>query len=461
VSLRILLPRVLLTVLLAASGPAMAAEWSLNATAGQRFDYDTNRNIRTETDTDENGGSFGSQSTLNIRLNAATSRTRWRLQSRLRYDTFVGGDGEFDEINGIRPRIDGTMSYSGANVSFNGRAFFERRSTDFIDVEDEFIAIIDEEDELVEIIQLISASERDTTRDDIRLTAGSTVRLSPRTRLRFRADADLIRFGDDDPALRPSNTITLTAGWSRTLSQRTAVGLRVQGRRFTSDPDTTPESNETNNLTVTANVSRRLTPRLSFSLNAGARYTETDRDRLIGGVLVNDSDDTFGFNGGAQLTLRGARSSASLQVRQNVVPTTFGEVRNLTRISANYSQQLDSRTQFSLGGTFGLENELGGDGDEGSLRTIATASARANRTLTARTSAALAVNFSFENEIEDEAAFTDFEERISVVPTLNFRLSKNWVSNLGYRFRYRDNDDGGRTAHAVFVNFSRSFAILR
>ena len=57
----------------------------------------------------------------------------------------------------------------------------------------------------------------------------------------------------------------------------------------------------------------------------------------------------------------------------------------------------------------------------------------------------------------EETDGTDRLDRIDFGATYSREITRDWAMELGYRYRARNDDDGDRDSHSVFVGINRAF----
>ncbi|MEM9010047.1 MAG: hypothetical protein AAGE18_02390 [Pseudomonadota bacterium] len=252
-------------------------------------------------------------------------------------------------------------------------------------------------------------TEGDATQFILGLGADAKMDLDARNSLSFDLSGGITRFSEAADDLFPTSTIRGNATWRRSFSERTSGDINFGIQRFTTDNE---EDTRSISLDLSAGMRTELTPRASMDFGAGVVVTrsveDTDGASIEPGVIGD-----LGFR------YRIARTSLEATVSQSVEPSALGELQNRTAAGLSLVHQMTPRAQLGF-----------------------------------------SAQYSLQLSVDDDGLGTD-RNFVSVSPTYSVALTRDTSLNLGYAFRFADQDTGSATSHQVFLRISRAFSLLR
>jgi len=407
-------------LLLAAAGwPAAAVDWSLVGSVSETLSLNTNSDL----DAQEDGLEFGSDTSLNLTLGADTPRTTWRLSTGFDLSVVSNSDDN-DDLDGIRPNLNGTMQYRGLRYTLSNSLSLRQDSSASLRFREVFAD--DDEGEAPPDLPTDFAGDRVRIEDNTdRITIFASSRLSyqltPRDSATFGLSSSTRRFLDDVAGLSDSQNFGTSLSWSHRLDPVSSTGLSFNFLRFTSE-DTVTEAEERGiNLSLSGQYSTQPSPRLSLGSSLGVNYTRSTDDIPVAGGTVEDEDSDIGGTGSLSLTLRHPNSQTNLALSQAVRPSSFGDVRNVSSLSMRYSQRLTARTSFTFGGNYTLEKDVDFGGTP--------------------------------------------EHFFGAGPSISYTIAPQWTASLSYRLRgVTDSDTVGETgvdlSHSLAFTIGYGFTLL-
>jgi len=182
----------------------------------------------------------------------------------------------------------------------------------------------------------------------------------------------------------------------RNLDPRTEVGLALRLSRF--DPESSSEG-ETHSVGLQALAAYAVSPTLDLEVAAGFSYVERERNRLVGGVTVSDSEDAIG--GLFDIAIAWEMTPVDqlqLSYNRSLQPSATGILRTQDAIGVDYSRALTPKWSFSLSGRF-LNQEAAAGSSSGAER-----------------------------------------QYFSVEPELSWQFLPQWSLSASYRLRWQDRD---------------------
>lgn len=403
----------LLAALAIAGTPATAAEFSLTGNVAQRLSAISNP----DADPESEGLAVGSITSIGLDLSAQKGRTRAAFSTGASFSAFAGPAAD-DDLNLASPNASGRVRYTGRRFGAGTNFSFSRTSTTFSELNtDAILRAIDEQEEGEPIVipadELIV--EEDAIRTSFGLGADLDYTLTPRNRLTLAASGRITRFSEDVAGLEPSSNYGANLSWTHSLSARSSAGLSLGARRFTAN-----DAEETEGLTLSFSGDYRtaLSPRTELNASAGASFTEIDELDVVGGVGVPTTDRDVSFSGSLGATYRSDRDTIfNFSVRQAVVPTTDGELQNVTGLRANYRQNLTPLVRLTVGAGHSISSDLG-------------------------------------------EASGDLEQFFTLSPSISYQFAPRWSASLGYGLRVEDDESGIGVSNRVFLSVSRSLELF-
>lgn len=401
--------------------PAGAVYWTLGASLSERVEANTNPGLDFD---DEDGVEFGSTTNLSLVLGAQSGRTTWSLATGANLTFFTGendgGRNRGDEnLNGLRPNVNGEVVYFGQRYSVTTGANLRVTSTAF----DEFLLVpLDDAGEPEEGPQLptdfaLARVDRDADRISFGAQSGLELQLSPRNAISVGISYSGQRYSESVPGFSTSDNFGGSLSFSRTLTPVSQGGVSLSILRFSSESNGSPNNQQGFSLSASADYSTRLTDETRLGASLGASYTDETDEVLRDGVLGEETDQTLGATGSLSLNVTLPQSRLSFRLNQGVRPSATGETRNVTSVSATYSQDLTQRTSLGFDGRYSLQAPIN--------------------------------------------AFDDVEHFYGLGPSLNYQLSRSWRASLAYRFRGSSEEEGSAVSNAVSLTLSRDFDLLR
>lgn len=402
------------------SGPAQGVYWTLGASVSETLELNSNPDLDFDNQRDSGDIEFGTTTFANLQFGARTDRTVWSLSTgaNLRYFTGQDDSNNNDNVNGLRPNLSGRMLYQGQTYSVSSRANFDISSTAF----DEFrlVPIDGEEEPPPEFPtdptdQLVRVT-RDT--DRISFGAGTTLSLtlSPVNSITTSLSYSGQRYSESVPGFSISDNIGGSFSFSHRLSQISSTGFSISVLRFTSEANQSRNNQDGFSVNATVDYSTELSPQTNISASLGAAYTDETDETDVNGVLVSDTDRTVSATGRLSLGVDLPRSRFRFGLSNGVRPSSTGDTKNVTSITAGYSHELTRHARLSISGQYSLQTPIG--------------------------------------------STDEMDHFFSVGPALSYQLSQNWRASLAYRFRGSDEEEGTAIGNSVSLTLSRSFDLL-
>jgi hypothetical protein len=410
----------------------------LTATISQRFEVDDNFNL----DRDSRGTSYFGDTRLALGLlqEGPDQRFRFGLDTGLRALWEAEEDFEFRIADPSTASVGYSQDWASGSVG--GDLRFRTRRVDFLD-DITFTEITVDDDIIVLVPDDLGRRETDTTerrfdgafalalatdspssyrlglratrieysdnaadlteRDDIRADILWTLRLNPVLSAAFLGAYAYV--DNKDAADDAVEVQELDAGFIYDVSEslRVTFGLGYADR----------ERRQT--LTVDGERVRRTVEDDSGPVvRAGLNYQVADDISIIGNVRISDAtpDDTR-TSGDLRATYALPRGSLSARLSQDYTFSSDGDDSRITRAGLGFTREIDSLSRVSFDASYGLQVDQ--DADRPDITRV------------------------------------DF----SAVYTRD--ILGDVFANVGYRFRYRD-EDGTANSNAVFFTIGRSFA---
>lgn len=356
---------------------------------------------RLELDSDTGGDSEGTTgnaiTSLGLIVSAIGEQTTMTFAPGL--TGIIDTDQGFDATN-VLPRLNFSITHAVSPVlSLNASASVVPRLTNFSSiVEDEdFGPVLVPEFTDRTALQLVG-----------RASAGASYRVDPLNTLSLSTFTVLRRYVDADEASGFSDTdqYGVTARWSHSLTPLTALSLNTGWRTF-SDRGSDGQTSDT--FDIGLGLSGRLSPTLGYGLDAGTGYTVSDDP---------DQDGTFSFIGGGRLSYRGPGYGGAAGVRFDVDQNEDGALESQATafLTANYALTPQARLAFVSSVT--RSSPLSGGGSD-----------------------------------EDET-------RLSIGPSLSYRLTRDWTASTGYRLRTDIEGGDGGLSNLFFLQIARNLELL-
>jgi hypothetical protein len=296
-------------VLAVAVTPAVAlgADWHLNGSVTEEFEYDSN--FRLNTDNEEALWGFNTRPKLG--LEAHTPRTDLNMNGALNYGFFPDDTDEnsFDQRGDVslRHRTERSVFGIGGNVSHE-----TTRTSEELDSGRDF---------------------SDTERVGLGGNASWSRSLTELVGIGVSGGAGYVTYDNDSL----SDYRTFYGGPFVSFQLTEQDTLYLTGT-YTKYDRLTGADLESDMFVGNAIWTRMFTPQISASLRAGANYVTTDEDIIVGGTTVSTSDDNIGYDGGASITYSEERASLTGSFSHSIVPSSTGRLqrRNALTLHASY-----------------------------------------------------------------------------------------------------------------------------
>jgi opacity protein-like surface antigen len=323
----------------AVASPAGAAEWYLEPRIAQDLGYDDN--IGLDAERDDSGGLVSSTRAA-LGLGGRSPVLDLRLDAALTYNDYRRADESSSHIVNLR----GEAIRHGPRTDLGLILGFLRDSSidDFLDD---------------------TGRRRRTNQERYTYTATPYVThlATPRDRLNAALTWRTRDGGQDDEQLSGTDsgvdftTWSGNAGWRRTVTRRTTLGLELYGSHYDSSIQ------ESANLSPRAFVGYRYEERVDLSLAAGPGVSRTETDERGGGTR-SETQLSYTLDGTARIRL-GEVTDLTLNASHYLEPSgDQGEVRQTGRVSATLGHRLTQRLRLDLAGLGQQQREVGGVGDD-------------------------------------------------------------------------------------------------
>jgi hypothetical protein len=394
-------------VALSAPGIVASAELSVTGRVAETLTADSNLSLTPDNDEP----AFGSTTNLTLNVDATGDRWSGSLGTAANFRAFTednsGGDSS---RNGIAPQLFGRARFDVSDrLSTSANLRFRRTSTEFTRFGDDLS--LDPEIELDPVLQ-----DENATLTNLSFGAGATYRASPLDRFSANLGANLARYSENSPTLSDSQGYNLSIDWARTITPLSTMGVTISGRQNMIEDE--PER-DTQTLTATVNFGTSLSPRLTLNVRTGLSYTQTDVDADNVAMMGARSETNMGFSGSLDFRYTGARTTLGARIAQETRPTSDGVTRNVTSLRANLDRKLTPLLSVAVLAQYSRQSTLASD-IGGSAGT---------------------------------------QQLFLVSPTISYALTENWDASLGYRTRFRINDDDTAISNSVFLTLSRGFEL--
>lgn len=288
-------------------GAAFGADWHLNSSITEEFEYDDNYRLRAE----DEESLWGFNTRPRVGIEAHSPRTDLNMNGTLNYGWFPDNSDEnsFDQRGDVslRHRTERSVFGIGGNISHE-----TTRTSEELDSGRDF---------------------SDTDRIGLGGNASWSHTLTELVGVGVSAGASYVTY--DTNVLNDYRTFFGGPFVSFRVTEKDTVRFTGTYTRYDRLTGTDLQSDM---FVGNAIWSRALTPQLSASLRAGANYVTTDEDILIGGTTVTTSDDNVGYDGGASLSYTEERASITGSFSHSIVPSSTGRLqqRNALTLYASY-----------------------------------------------------------------------------------------------------------------------------
>ncbi|MEM0921596.1 MAG: hypothetical protein AAGI13_01020 [Pseudomonadota bacterium] len=349
-----------------AFGPGIV--WSWRGRLNQRFEVDTNRGLRVNS----NGTVYGSRTTVRNTLVARTKRTRLTTSLGVTGIAFAGNE-QAEELARIDPRLVVDLRYDGKRYDIRGRIDGSIDSTSFTQEEE------------------TGNTDDETQQITVNYDAEIGFRVDKLNTLVLGVDGRVVDFLESADTLNPNRSIRLTAGSLHALSDVTSLRFTGAIRYFEADNNANTRS-QTFSFGSALNHNR--TSRHRLALNAGVtmvrRQTDANQETFVGAV------------GGAGFNYRGNSYNAGLNLLQRVEPTAAGELQSFTRLVGSVGFRVAPQQRLSANLAVSRRARFDDDADADVARTVVRFGPRYTFNLTPDTRVNL--GYSFRYSTADESA---------------------------------------------------------
>ena len=306
--------------------PAYAGDWTIDASASERFTYEDNTDLVPD-GKEPRYGTFTS-------LNTATSwqGRRWGMQLNsafnIRKDFGPGAVSDGDSVFTQSQVIDVTRL--GKDTDFGFSSSFRSQDTTFSELEDTGIT-----------------SQNDNLRLTYTASARVDHRINRRTVVGFSSSAKLVDFTKDSASLTPFVDVELLGNLTRNLSVNTDAVFLVGLGYFNADDFANRTSYSSR---VSGAINTQLSPRLKLGFKTGVSIINTDEN--VGFSGNSSSTTEVGLIASFNLNYNLKTTQYSLSASQDFEPSASGEIEQRTRIGMSVSRQVNrhSRMGFSVNG---------------------------------------------------------------------------------------------------------------
>ena len=380
---------VLLAALLAAA-PATAAQWYAAPRVAQSLGYDDNVRL----DSDGGEAAMTSTSSLGLTLGGRSPRLDLRLDARLDYNAYAGGDQEDTHVETLALAASRRLT---ARTRLGLNAGFVRDTS---------------------IDDTLDDTGRERRTSDPRYTLSATPFLGHQLTPLDSLDAALSwRWRDDTgPGDDDFTTLSGNLGWQRTVTRRTRLGANLYLSHFRSDEQ------RSSTASPRAFVGFRETERVDLDLSLGPSLspTETREDNAgTGEGARTDLGVTVDGNLRYRLT---PVTSLTLTASHYIEPAgSDGDVSQTTRLSTGLGHRLSRR--LSLNASLLAQRQQRVVSDAGDNRDYLQASAGLAWVLTPQLDLGLSYRLRHEHSDEDGTATSN-----AVFVTLAFRFQERRAS---------------------------------
>lgn len=420
-------------ILAAGAAPAgLAQEFTgpvLSATISQRFEADSNYSL----DSDSPGTSYFGDTRLAVGYDNETPTQSFSLgfNTGLRALRQARDDGDESEIEVASPST-ASFGYSQewSDAALAATARYRQRRVDFDRLDIDF-------DDDSGIPDSINRIDGDTTERRYDGALQLQLATDAPSSYAFSLDATRFDYSDDADNRTPRTTVSGEAVWMLELTPVLSSALTGSYLRYEADDD---EDTELSVAEVDAGLNYAVTQYLT--VGAGLGYADRRRDETIGGERVRTEDEEGAtFRASVNYAFEDITVAGNLRVSDAAPDTRIsGDIRAVYPLPRG---RLNGRV---------FQNYTGStDGDE--VR-VTGANLNLVRDLTSISRVGFGVRMALQ-ENQDDPDDPDVR-RLDATATFTYDFSEVLSADIGYQFRYRDEDDTARS-HAVFVEIGRSF----
>lgn len=259
--------------------------------------------------------------------------------------------------------------------------------------------------------QLDIGTDPNISNDDTRHTLGFSSsmmrRLTPRSSISWNNSLFRTEYtGSGFDNLKADTSLT----WTNRLTKRTDGSLTLGFTWLTLDDE---ESTQRRIYRSRAGVSSQLTHNLKFGVGAGVNFVETRKTDIFQIGQPEQSDSKTGFLADARIDYQLKALAIALSADYGFAQGTLGDLQNRANLNIVVSKPINERSSVSLSGNVQSSKNLGSDDDR---------------------------VFGF-----------------SVSPNYTLLLTDEWTFQAGYRFVFKDTQDGHAKSNNVFFSMTRDF----
>ena len=387
------------------SGTGSAAVWLYDPKITLSQDY--NDNYRLTTDSSNEDEVWTTKLTGELALRGKSDRLDIEVLGRLDAINYSGDDDDLRDKNNQLLGLSSRYGVSERNTftldSIYRRDTILRNAQILVDpgdsgpLPDDEILIDDTTDLDSELVR------ENIRRERLELNPGWGYRYDEKTNIGLEYTYFDVSFdGEEGTGLVESESHRIRGNLSRKLSEKNTLRFKASAGYF--QPD---NNRDVDNYEVTAKLIRRFTETFSMDFEVGGRYSEFDDG--------NKSDDT-GFVANIGASKRAERTRYRLFYRRDVAPSSSGDAIEVDEINADAVHALTEKLDLRIRASWVDTDTIDSGRDSSSDREI-----------------------------------------IRIQPSLNWRLSPNWVAGARYRYIEKDLDRGGSgDSNTAFISISYS-----
>ena len=380
---------------------ARAVDWNIKSSLSENLEFSDNRKMATN----PAGNSYNSVSSLMFDAKALTPTSSAAFIGNLRYLTFAG-PGEANSRNTLDKNVTATFTKRAKLTTYNFITSWSQADAATIQLQETGVATV-------------GGSVTTTT-----FGGGLRHELGPRDTIAWQTSYVSTEF--TDPGSTPIASLTSTVDWTHKLSPITVLIPSLQFQRLNYD---NAAQTEVTFWKATMGMNTELTKRLSFHAAAGGTLLNGEQNNV--GVSANSAVPTSGSVTGwlanAQLIYNPlATVRVVLTAAHTTAPNTFGQINVSDTVGLYLSYDINTVSSLSLSGSVSQQSSA-----------VERSSAQAGSSAT---------------------------ESLSAVVAYSRRLTREWRTNLSYRYaqqRRNSNSDLARSnSNSVLFNITRDVTIL-
>ena len=374
----------LLLLGLALSSPAMSAQWVIDGRLDPKVEYDDNVLLQKSK---PSSTIYSMRPTLNISRSLENSNVR----ASLGYD--IERYSSLSRLDRENPFADISAGYQTMRSSYGISASYRERTARSIAEED------------------TGDFSSDATVRTRRIAPSYQYQLTERDVLAFTGSYSEQRY--DQGNFSDNDTLTVSARWSRSFSERFSAGFNAGYTQYESTGQFTRSDYDSTNIGV--NLSYRWTERTSITGTAGVNYLKS----TVRTGPIKQNDTNRGTLASIAMSHQTTLDNYSLNLSRSLNPSGEGVLNQQDRVAFNWSRRLSERMSFNLSTSYSQTSRAD---DTGS----------------------------------NKRKFTD------VAPNLSWRMTENTSINTGYRYRkIQGSQEDNINGNAVFVSFGYNWDGIR